>query len=81
MSDEKTISSPTHLVDQVSQRLEKKKESGEIPRMSETLDFSVFSESRGQQGDGLEVKLIASQDSWWKSEKKLSGYVISYPEP
>jgi len=45
--------------------------------MSETLDFSVFSESRGQQGDGSEVKLIASQDSWWKSEKKLSGYVIS----
>lgn len=29
--------------------------------MSETLDFSVFSESRGQQGNGLEVKLIASQ--------------------
>lgn len=49
--------------------------------MSETLDFSVFSESRGQQGDGLKVKLIASQDSWWKSEKKLSDYVISYSEP
>lgn len=80
MSDEKTISSPTHLVDQVSQRLEKK-ESGKIPRMSETLDFSVFSESRRQQGDGLEVKLIASEDSWWKSEKKLSGYVIGYSEP
>lgn len=80
MSDEKTISSPTLLVDQVSQRMEKK-ESGKIPRMSETLDFSVCSESGGQQGDGLKVKLIASQDSWCKSEKKLSDYVISYSEP
>lgn len=80
MSDEKTISSPTLLVDRVSQRMEKK-ESGKIPRMSETLDFGVFSERRGWQGDGLKVKLIASQDSRWKSEKKLSDYVISYSEP
>lgn len=41
--------------------------------MAETLDFSMFAETRGQQGEGnsLEVKLTANQDFCWKSKKKL----------
>lgn len=80
MSDKKTISSPTHLVDQVSQRLGKK-ESGEIPRMAETSDFSVFSETRGQQGggDSLEMKLMKQiKILGGKVEKKLSDYQLPW---
>lgn len=45
------------MVDRISQRMEKKKESGKIPRMSETLDFSVCSESRGAAGGWFEGKI------------------------